>query len=215
MNVLHKRIIEISKKHHLSHLGSSLTAANIIDEIYRIKKEDEPFVLSCGHCGLGLYTVLEKYYGFDAEKLYLKHGTHPHRDLEDKIYCSTGSLGMGIGIAVGMALADRNRNVYCLISDGEAFEGIVWETANAIKRYKVTNLMVYCNWNWYSAYSDVEGWMMGNLYKIMPNIDIRVDRVEKYGLKGLSAHYVQVGNYITPTIKTVIYEKDALIDKIK
>ena len=190
MNQLHERIIEISKKHHLSHLGSSLTAVNIIDDIYQVKKEDEPFIISCGHCGLALYVVLEKYYGFDAEKLYLKHGTHPHRDLEDKIYCSTGSLGMGLGIAVGMALADRSKNIYCLISDGEAFEGSIWEAANVIRRYKVTNLKIYCNWNGYSAYSDVELWMMSNLMKIMPKINIKVDTVERYGLTGLSAHYI-------------------------
>jgi transketolase len=190
MNTTHERIIEISKKHHLSHLGSNLTAVNIIDEIYQIKKEDEPFILSCGHSFLALAIILEKYYGFDAEKIYLKHGTHPHRDLEDKIYCSTGSLGMGLGIAVGMALADRSKNVYCLISDGEAYEGLVWEAANAIRRYKVTNLKIYCNWNWFSAYSDVEKWMMGNLMKIFPEINMKVDNVEKYGLSGLSAHYI-------------------------
>ena len=100
------------------------------------------------------------------------------------------SLGMGLGITVGMALADRPKNVYCLISDGEAFEGLIWEAANVIRRYKVTNLKVYCNWNWYSAYNEIEGWMMSNLMKIMPDIDIRVDRVEKYGLTGLSAHYI-------------------------
>lgn len=190
MNHLHNRIIEISKKHHLSHLGSNLTSVNIIDEIYKLKGEDDPFILSCGHCNLALCTVLEKYYGFDAEKLYLKHGTHPHRDLDDKIYCSTGSLGMGLGIATGMALADRSRNVYCLISDGEIYEGSIYEAANAIQRYWVSNLKVYLNWNGFSAYSEVEGWMMNNIQKLIPSILIRNTNVEDYGLKGLSAHYV-------------------------
>jgi transketolase N-terminal domain/subunit len=190
MNHLHDRIIEISKKHHLSHLGSALTSCDIIDAIYSIKKENEIFINSCAHNSLALYVILEKYYNFDAEKLLLKHGTHCHRDEKNKIYCSGGSLGMGISISVGIALADRTKNVYCLISDGEAFEGVIWEAANVIRRYKIANLKVYCNWNWYSAYSEVEGWMMGNLYKIMPGIDVRVDNVEKYGLKGLSAHYV-------------------------
>jgi transketolase len=190
MNQLHERIIEISKKHHLSHLGSSLTAVNIIDEIYQIKQENEPFILSCGHSGLALYVVLEKYYGFDAEKLYLKHGTHPHRDLEDKIYCSTGSLGMGLGIAVGIALADRTKNIYCLISDGEAFEGSIYEAANVMRRYKISNLKVYLNWNGFSAYSEVETWMISNIKKIMPGLLIRNTKVEDYGLSGLSAHYI-------------------------
>ena len=34
---------------------------------------------------------------------------------------------MGITVAVGRALANPNRNVYCMISDGEAAEGSVWE----------------------------------------------------------------------------------------
>ena len=190
MNILHDRIIEISKKHHLSHLGSSLTAVNIIDEIYQLKKEDEPFILSCGHAGLALYTVREKYYGFDAEKLYLKHGTHPHRDLADKIYCSTGSLGMGLGIAVGMALADRTKKVYCLISDGECFEGSIYEAANVIRKYDINNLKVYINWNKYSAYDKVPIWMLQNIYNLFPKINIRHTNFEEYGLTGLSAHYI-------------------------
>jgi transketolase len=183
------RILDISKKHHLSHLGSNLTALGIIDEIYRIKKEDESFILSCGHAGLALYTVLEKYYGFDAEKLYLKHGTHPHRDLDDKIYCSTGSLGMGLGIAVGIALADRTKDVYCLISDGESYEGIVWECANVIRKYKIENLKLYINFNGLSAYDTVPGWMLLNICTIFPGINVRHTYVEDYGLTGLSAHY--------------------------
>jgi len=190
MNKLHERIIEISKKHHLSHLSSNLTSLNIIEEIYSIKKEDEIFILSSGHSGIALYTVLEKYYGFDAEKLYLKHGIHPCRDLENKIYCSTGSLGMGIGIAVGMALADRTKNVYCLISDGEAFEGSVYEAANVIRKYNITNLKLYLNCNWFSAYDIVPDWMIWNIIHLFPEIEIRYTNVEDYGLKGLSAHYI-------------------------
>lgn len=183
------RIKEISKKYHLSHLGSCLTSLGIINEIYQTKKEDEIFVNSCAHNSLALYVILEKYYGFDAEKLYLKHGTHCNRDLEDKIYCSGGSLSMGLGIAVGMALADRTKNVYCLISDGECFEGLVWESANVIRKYKVTNLKVYINWNGFSAYDTVPFWMLRNICMLIPEINVRFTDVEDYGLKGISAHY--------------------------
>jgi transketolase N-terminal domain/subunit len=187
---LHDRIWEISKKHHLSHLGSNLTAVNIIDEIYSKKKEDEPFILSMGHAGLSLYCILEKYYRFDAEKLYLKHGTHPHRDLEDKIYCSTGSLGMGLGISVGMALSDRSKNVYCLISDGEATEGIIYEASNVIQKYNITNLKVYLNCNRFSAYDTIPDWMIYKFIHILPDLEIRYTNVEDFGLSGLSAHYI-------------------------
>ena len=53
-NNLEKRILDISYKNNLSHLSSSLGSVNIIDEIYSIKKNDEPFILSNGHSGLAL-----------------------------------------------------------------------------------------------------------------------------------------------------------------
>jgi len=191
MNELHSRILEISKKLGLSHLGSNLTSVNIIDEIYSEKKDNEPFILSSGHAGLALYVVLEKYYGLNATELFLKHGTHPSRSESDKIYCSTGSLGHGLPIALGMALADRNKKVYCLISDGECCEGTIWETANVVNKYFVTNLELYLNWNGWSAYDRIDLTMISNVKTLFPYIRICETRVEDYGLKALSAHYVK------------------------
>jgi transketolase len=190
MNNLHERIIEISKKYHLSHLGSSLTSVNIIDEIYRIKKPDEPFILSCGHAGIALFVVIEKYENINAEEIYLHHrSTHPERCEKCHIYCSTGSLGLGLPIAVGMALADRTKNVYCLISDGECFEGSIYESANIIRKYKVTNLKVYLNFNGYSAFDTVEFWMLNQMEFLIPDLQYRLTNVSDYGLDGISAHY--------------------------
>ena len=77
MNELHNKILEVSKKLGLSHLGSCLTAVDIIDEIYQTKEENEPFILSCGHCGLALYAVIEKHRGIPTERIFNEHGTHP------------------------------------------------------------------------------------------------------------------------------------------
>jgi transketolase N-terminal domain/subunit len=189
MSELHDRIIEISKKHHLAHLGSTLTAVNIIDEIYKTKATNEKFILSAGHMGLALFVVIEKYEGVDAESIFLHHGVHPDRCEKCHLYCSTGSLGNGLPIALGMAMADRTKNVYCLISDGEAFEGTIWESANVMRKYSVTNLKVYLNFNGFSAYDIVDKWMIDNLKTIMP-IEVRITDVEDYGLEGLSAHYI-------------------------
>ena len=94
-----KRILEIAYKNKLSHLGSYLSAVDIIDEIYSKKDKKDIFILSSGHAALALYIVLEKYENRDAEKLFKKYGGHPHLAEEDGIYCSTGSLGTGITIA--------------------------------------------------------------------------------------------------------------------
>lgn len=190
MNELHERIAVISKKYNLSHLGSNMTSVDIIDKIYSVKKENEPFILSMGHAALSLYVVLEKYYDLNAERMYRSHGTHPEICQECHIDCSTGSLGHGLPIAVGMALADRSRDVYCLISDGECFEGSVWESLNIIRKYEITNLKLYLNYNGWSAYDKVESWMVDNIKMLMPSINVVETKVEDYGLMGLSAHYV-------------------------
>ena len=192
MSILHDRIIDISRRLKLAHLGSCLTSVDIIDEIYSKKKPDDPFILSAGHAGLALYVVLEKYYGHDAEFLFSRFGTHPERCLSYHIYCSTGSLGHGFPIAVGMALADRGRDVYCLISDGECTEGTIWEAMNVIRKYNVQNLKIHVNWNGWSAYDEVDVRMLSDVVALHPGIQLWRTQVEDYGLKGLSAHYIKL-----------------------
>lgn len=193
LNDLEKRILEISYKHRLSHLSSNLTAVGIIDEIYCIKKDNNPFILSSGHAGLALYVVLEKYHGLDAEKLFEKHGVHPNRDLKDKIYYSTGSLGCGLPAAIGMALSNKDRSVYCLISDGESFEGSIYESLNIIHQQNIKNLNVFLNLNGYSALQELNILRINDVMKIlMPKIEIRPTyHIQKKFpfLSGIDGHY--------------------------
>ncbi len=188
---LKKRILEIAYKHKLSHLGSYLSASDIIDEIYENKDPDDIFILSSGHAALALYAALEKYEGKNAEELFLKHGGHPHRDEENGIYCSTGSLGLGITVAVGRALANKNRKVHVLISDGESAEGSVWESLRFIKESNLSNIEVYVNINGYAAYDKVDiKYLVDRLKVFLPTINIRYTSVNQYSfLRGLNAHY--------------------------
>ena len=188
---LKQRILEIAYKHKLSHLGSYLSAVNIIDEIYENKDPDDIFILSSGHAALALYAALEKYEGKNAEELFLKHGGHPHRDEENGIYCSTGSLGLGITVAVGRALANKNRKVHVLISDGESAEGSVWESLRFIKESNLSNIEVYVNINGYAAYDKVDiKYLVDRLKVFLPTINIRYTSVNQYSfLRGLNAHY--------------------------
>ena len=188
---LKKRILEIAYKHKLSHLGSYLSAVDIIDEIYRYKDPRDIFILSSGHAALALYVVLENYEGKDAEELFLKHGGHPHRDELNGIYCSTGSLGLGITVAVGRALANKNRKVHVLISDGESAEGSVWEALRFIQENNLTNIEVYVNVNGYAAYDKVDvKYLVDRLKVFLPSINIRYTNVNQYPfLRGLNAHY--------------------------
>jgi transketolase len=199
MKKLEKRIMDITYQEGLSHLSSTLSALPIIEEIYKEKKDDEVFILSNGHAGLALYVVLEDLYGIDATMLLHKHGIHPGKDLENKLYCSTGSLGSGLPIAVGHALADRTKNVYCMISDGEAAEGSIWESLRFIKESKLDNLKIYVNVNGMSAYEYLNvDYLIERLKVFLPRINIRLsDPVEFSFATGLLTHYyvMKPGDY--------------------
>ena len=188
---LKKRIVEIAYKHKLGHLGSYLSSVEIINEIYSKMDKDDIFILSSGHASLAMYVCIEKYFGIDAEMLFLKHGGHPHRDEDNKIYCSTGSLGLGLPIALGRALANPNRKVWVLISDGEAAEGSIWESLKTIQELGINNIEVFVNINGLCAYKEVDvDYMSTRLKAFLPRIELRYTTVEQYPfLKGLNAHY--------------------------
>ena len=188
---LKKRIVEIAYKHKLGHLGSYLSSVEIVDDIFSKMDKDDIFILSSGHCALALYVCLEKYHGINAEEMFLKHGGHPHRDEQNKIYCSTGSLGLGLPIALGRAVADPNRKVWVLISDGESAEGSIWESLKTIYEENINNIEVFVNINGLCAYKEVDmDYISQRLKSFLPNINLRYTTVEQYPfLKGLNAHY--------------------------
>ena len=188
---LKKRIVEIAFKHKLGHLGSYLSSVEIVDEIFSKMDKDDIFILSSGHCALALYVCLEKYHGINAEEMFLKHGGHPHRDEQNKIYCSTGSLGLGLPIALGRAVANPNRKVWVLISDGESAEGSIWESLKTIYEENLSNIKVFVNINGLCAYKEVDmDYISQRLKSFLPNINLRYTTVEQYPfLKGLNAHY--------------------------
>src|ERR1700679_1082967 len=141
---LRRRLLEVIYREKLSHLGSCLSALDIMVAVYDIKKPDDRFILSNGHAGLALYVVLEKEGFLDLTSLDGLN-IHPDRSVERGIYVSTGSLGQGLPIALGMALADPQRDIYCMISDGECAEGSIWEALRISIAQKVKNLKIIVN----------------------------------------------------------------------
>jgi len=192
---LNQRILEISIKNKLSHLGSCFTTLPILLEIFSKKKREDSFVLSNGHAGLAYYVVLEHFYGIDAEMLLHKHGIHPERDIDNLIEVSTGSLGLGITIAAGIALASPNKKVYCVISDGECAEGTIWETLRFIDEQGLQNIEIHANVNGWAAYKkvDVEK-LTSRLKSFLPGIKIHytdVNEVIQFETP-LAAHYTVI-----------------------
>jgi transketolase len=197
-DLLHNRLIQIAYKHKQSHLSSSITSLPIIYDIYEQKNDNDVFILSNGHAGLALYVVLENFFGLDAEMLLEKHGVHPCFDLANGIYCSTGSLGLGLPIGIGYALSNPKRKVYVLISDGETFEGSIWESLSFIDLHHITNIEVHVNVNGYSAYDCVDREKLSSkLLSFLPSIKIHYTDLKDYPLldnKKIEAHYCLIKN---------------------
>lgn len=191
MHPIEQRILEITYNEKMSHLSSCLSAWPIIHEIYDKKADHEVFILSNGHAGLALYCELEHRYGIDPVMLLHKHGIHPNKDLENRLFCSTGSLGSGLPIAIGHALSRPLENVYVMISDGECAEGSIWESLAFIHNAKLENIHVYANINGASAYDypDVD-YLVSRLTTFLPKINIRISKLPEFPFaKGLLTHY--------------------------
>ena len=194
---LHKRLLKLLFDHNEEHVGSCFSCIDIIDEIFMNKDPDDIFILSNGHAAFALYSVLEKFYShIDADELVRKHGGHPNIDEPNEIYCSTGSLGMGILIAVGRALSNPSRTVHVMISDGESTEGSVWEALRFIEEKKIENIEVYVNANGYACYDEMDvDYLERRLRAFLPRIRFFRTKEQTFPfdfLSGLDAHYIKI-----------------------
>lgn len=190
MTILQKRVLELSFKNKLSHIGSCLGLVDTLDGIYFDKKPGDKVVISNGHAHLAHLVVREKYEGINAED-YLKYGVHCDREAGCDV--STGSLGQGLPIAVGMALADRTKTVYCTTSDGESNEGSFWEALRIAHDQKLFNLRVYLIANGYTAYDKINIDLLEKRLKgFLPINIVRVDTDLPFA-KGLESHYKVMG----------------------
>lgn len=77
---------------------------------------------------------------------------HPNPGLGVHFFdAATGSLGQGLSVAAGVAAAAKmdgiDRNAYCIIGDGEAREGQIWEAMDFIVDHQLTNCVPIFNYN--------------------------------------------------------------------
>lgn len=149
------------------HPGGSLSAADLIAALYFKEMNLDPknpkwpdrdrFVLSKGHVCPAQYAALAALGYFPEETLHTlrKEGSilqgHPDMKKCPGIDVSTGSLGQGLSVAAGMALAGKrdgkNYRVFCIVGDGEADEGQIWEAIMFANAQKLDNLIVIIDSN--------------------------------------------------------------------
>ena len=131
---------------------------NILVSIYfKLINEGDKVILSKGHASAALYAVLAEKGFFDKEelgtfrKLNSRLQGHPSLHKAPGIDAPSGSLGQGLSITNGLALSfkmDKKDNyVYCIIGDGEAQEGQIWEAAMTASHYKLNNVIAFLDYN--------------------------------------------------------------------
>lgn len=140
------------------HPGGALSCTDILVSIYfRLINEGDKVILSKGHASAALYAVLAEKGFFDKEelgtfrKLNSRLQGHPSLHKAPGIDAPSGSLGQGLSIANGLAMSfkmDKKENfVYCIIGDGEAQEGQIWEAAMTASHYKLNNVIAFLDHN--------------------------------------------------------------------
>ncbi len=162
--------------HHAGagHIGGVLSAADMLATLYFAELRIDPqrpdwedrdrFILSKGHCAIGLYAVLalrgyfplSELETFDALNSRLQG--HPDMTKLPGLDMSTGSLGQGlspgIGMAIGARLLGKDFRAWVMLGDGEIQEGQIWEGAFVAARYGLDNLTAILDWNHLQQY----GW---------------------------------------------------------
>lgn len=158
-------IYEISSKGG-GHVGGTLDLAELMAVLYgavmNVRPEDpswpqrDNLVCSKGHSGPAIYAALALKGFFPYEKLSTlncANTTLPgHCDRRvPGIDATTGSLGQGLSIACGLALGARmsgyDKNVFCILGDGELDEGQNWEAALFAAHHKLDQLIAFLDWN--------------------------------------------------------------------
>ncbi len=149
------------------HPGPSMSIIDILTPLYfdilRLNPEDpkwihrDRFILSKGHACPALYAALARRGYFapvELKKLRQLDSIvqgHPVPKDTPGVEVTAGSLGHGLPQACGMALAARKRKddnvLFVLTGDGELNEGIVWESAMTVAKYKLTNIVAVVDYN--------------------------------------------------------------------
>ena len=162
-------IIEMLMEAGSGHTAGSLGMADIFTLFYFHELQHDPknptwrdrdrVILSNGHICPVLYASMAHsgYFPVAELKTLRKFGSrlqgHPHREYLSYVENSSGPLGSGLSQAVGMALADRidkkdrDRLIYCFMSDGELNEGNAWEAIMLAGKYKLRNLITIVDRN--------------------------------------------------------------------
>jgi len=151
----------------IGHVGGSMSVCDLMACLYGWLLNVDPgnpkweerdrFIMSKGHAGPALYSALALKGYFDTKELATLNQpntslpSHTDRNKTIGVDMTTGSLGQGFSAGLGIALACQKKglknNIYILLGDGECQEGQIWECALFAPAYKLTNVIVFVDFN--------------------------------------------------------------------
>ncbi|OGI60935.1 transketolase [Candidatus Nomurabacteria bacterium RIFCSPHIGHO2_01_FULL_37_25] len=220
-NDIRTSIIEMLLEAGSGHTAGPLGMADIFTLFYfHVLKHDpknpeweerDRLVLSNGHICPVLYATMARagYLSLEELKTLRKFGTrlqgHPHREYMPWLENSSGPLGSGLSQAVGMAIADRidgkdkDRFIYCFMSDGEHNEGNTWEGAMLASKNKLRNLIVVVDRN------NIQ--IDGFTENVMP-LEPLADKWRAFNF-----HVIEVGGHDFKALNEAVGEAQAIYEK--
>lgn len=208
------------------HYGGSMSIIETLAVLYNdIMKYDSKnpqfedrdyFVLSKGHAGPALYATLALKGFFPLKDLYTLNmnktnlPSHPDRLKTKGIDVTTGSLGQGIsiatGIALGLKIAKKENKVFCIIGDGEAQEGQVWEAFQFIAHNNLTNMITFIDYNKKQLDDDLE--------KICKPFNYE-EKIKAFGLEAITVKGNDIEDIRNACMKKINKPLVIILDSIK
>jgi transketolase len=203
--------------HHAGagHIGGVLSAADMLAALYFSELHVDPqrpdwedrdrFILSKGHCAIGLYAALALRGYFSVEELDTfdevdsRLQGHPDMRKLPGLDMSTGSLGQGLSPGVGMALGARilhkDFHTWVMLGDGEVQEGQIWEAAFVAARYGLDNLTAILDWNHLQQF----GWATQAGYGVVARrdpVDAPVEKWLAFGWRAVECDGHDIANFL-------------------
>jgi transketolase len=160
-NWLRNEIFEMVIKVNQGHIASSFSQCEIVVSLFygsilNYRKNNANYenrdriIVSKGHSAMGIYPILADI-GYFSKTELKKYGTPKGllRIYGDKsipgIDATSGSLSQAPGIACGFCIAakhdKKNIKSFLVLSDGEHYEGSLWESAMFASHNKLDNLI--------------------------------------------------------------------------
>jgi len=169
-NTIRRKILDMAFAGSSVHVPCAFSLVEILAVLYRSFVRLNPndsrwaqrdyMVLSKGHGVMAQYACLHELGWLRDDELqrYFADGSRL-KGLSDAhvpgIEVTSGSLGNGLSVATGLALAAKrngtDQRTYCIVGDGEANEGTIWEALLFAAHQKLSNLCVIIDANGWQA----------------------------------------------------------------